>query len=109
MYPLVLILLVGMFPLDKRVTHYALPLAALGWGFAVYHYLLYSGFIPEDMAPCDKELSCAEINLELFGFITIPMMSILAYSAIIALLLMFARQHRQAAKPANEHEPENIQ
>ena len=92
MYPLVVILLVGLFPLDRRVVRYALPLAIIGLGFAVYHYLLYSGYIPESMAPCDKELSCAEIDLELFGFITIPMMSILAYTAIIALLLLF--QHK---------------
>ena len=88
MYPLVVILLVGMFPLDKSVVRYALPLAVIGWLFAVYHYLLYSGYIPESMQPCDKDASCAEINLELFGFITIPMLSILSYTAIIALLVM---------------------
>jgi disulfide bond formation protein DsbB len=88
MYPLVVILLVGMFPLDKSVVRYALPLAVIGWFFAVYHYLLYSGYIPESMQPCDKDASCAEINLELFGFITIPMLSILSYTAIISLLVM---------------------
>jgi len=91
MYPLVVILLLGMFPLDKGVIRYALPLAALGWLFAIYHYLLYSGYIPEGLQPCDKEASCAEINLELFGFITIPMLSILAYTAIIALLILFRK------------------
>lgn len=89
MYPLVVILLVGMFPLDKRVVRYALPLAIIGWLFAVYHYLVYSGYIPEGLQPCDQEASCAEINLELFGFITIPMLSIMSYTAIIALLIMF--------------------
>ena len=89
MYPLVFILLVGMYPLDKKVVRYAFPLAAVGWLFAVYHYLVYSGFIPESLQPCDKEASCAEINLELFGFITIPMLSILSYSAIMAILLIF--------------------
>ena len=89
MYPLVVILLVGMYPLDIKVVRYALPLAVIGWLFAVYHYMLYSGFIPEGLQPCDKELSCTEINLELFGFITIPMLSILSFTAIIALLVVF--------------------
>lgn len=89
MYPLVVVLLVGMFPLDKKVVRYALPLAVIGWLFAVYHYLVYSGLIPESLQPCDQDASCAEINLELFGFITIPMLSILSYSAIIALLVIF--------------------
>ena len=89
MYPLVVILLVGMYPLDKRVVRYALPLAAIGWLIAVYHYLLYSGYIPEGLQPCGEDLSCADINLELFGFVTIPMLSILSYTAIIVLLVVF--------------------
>lgn len=95
MYPLVVILLVGMYPLDKNIVRYALPLAVIGWLFAIYHYLVYSGYIPESMQPCDKELSCAEINLELFGFITIPMLSILSYTAIIVLLMMFRNRRKQ--------------
>lgn len=89
MYPLVVIFLVGLFPLDRSVFRYAFPLALIGWAFAIYHYLLYSGYIPEDLQPCGQELSCAKINLELFGFITIPMLSIMSYTAIIALLLTF--------------------
>ncbi|MES0327430.1 MAG: disulfide bond formation protein B [Gammaproteobacteria bacterium] len=89
MYPLVVIFLVGLFPLDRSVFRYAFPVALIGWGFAIYHYLLYSGYIPENLQPCDKDASCAEINLELFGFITIPMLSILSYTAIIVLLLIF--------------------
>ena len=96
MYPLVVILLVGMFPLDNRVVRYALPLAVIGWIFAVYHYLLYTGFIPESLAPCDIENSCKDIDLELFGFITIPMLSILSFTAIIVLLVIFRNRTRQA-------------
>ena len=95
MYPLVVILLVGMYPLDKRVVRYALPLAVIGWLFAVYHYLLYSGFIPEGLAPCDQDNSCKEADLEMFGFITIPMLSILSYTAIIVLLVMFRNRTHQ--------------
>lgn len=94
MYPLVLILLVGMYPLDRKIVRYALPLAVIGWLFAVYHYLLYIDVIPEGLAPCDQDLSCKEADLELFGFITIPMLSILSFTAIIVLLVMFHKQHR---------------
>ena len=88
MYPQVIIFMVALFPLDVRVVKYALPLTVIGWGFAVYHYLIYSGYIPEALQPCGQGPSCAEINLELFGFITIPMLSILSYTAIIALLIL---------------------
>jgi disulfide bond formation protein DsbB len=92
MYPLVVIFLVGLFPLDRNVVRYALPIAVIGWGISVYHYLLYSGYIPENMQPCSQGVSCTEINLELLGFITIPMLSILSNSAIIALLLVFKKR-----------------
>jgi len=92
MYPLVVLLLVGLFQVDRSVYRYALPLAIIGWCFAVYHYLVYSGYMPENLQPCSKEASCAEINLELLGFITIPMMSILAYTAIIILLFISRRR-----------------
>lgn len=94
MYPLVIILLVGMFPLDKNVFRYSLPVVVIGWGFAVYHYLLYMGFIPEDMKPCGEGPSCTEVDLEMFGFITIPMLSIISYSLIIAFLLTFRYRHK---------------
>lgn len=93
-YPLVVILFIGMFPLEKNVVRYALPLAVIGWFFAVYHYLLYSGYIPESLQPCDQEASCADINLELLGFITIPMLSILSFTAIIVLLVLFRNKMR---------------
>ena len=91
-YPLAILFLVGMFPLQRSVARYTLPLAVIGWCFAIYHYLIYSGYIPENLQPCSAELSCAEVHLELLGFITIPMLSILAYSAIIALLLIFLKR-----------------
>lgn len=95
-YPLAVLFLVAMLTqgqkVDRAVVRYTLPLAIIGLGFAIYHYLVYSGFIPESLQPCSKELSCAEINLELMGFITIPMLSIFAYSAIISLLLIFRKR-----------------
>lgn len=94
-YPLAVLFLVGMFPLDRSVVRYTLPLAVIGLAFAIYHYLVYSGFIPESLQPCSEDLSCAEVNLELMGFVTIPMLSIFAYSAIIALLLIFRKRFYQ--------------
>ncbi len=88
-YPLVIIFLVGMLPLDRSVVRYALPVSIIGWGFAVFHYLLYSGYIPEGLKPCGEGVSCTKVDLELLGFITIPMLSILSYTTIIGLLLIF--------------------
>lgn len=88
MYPLVVIFLVGLFPYDRGVVRYALPLGVLGWLFAFYHYLTYSGYIPEALQPCGQGPSCATVDLVLFGFVTIPLLSLFAYSGIITLLLL---------------------
>jgi len=92
MFPLVIILLLGLFPFDKSIIKYALPLAIAGWGFAFYHYLLYSGFIPESIQPCSQGVSCSETYLDLFGFLTIPMLSLISFSALVTLLLILKRK-----------------
>ena len=92
MFPLVIVLLVGLFPVDKRIFNYSFPLALAGWGFAVYHYLLYSGIIPEDLQPCSQGVSCSETYLDLFGFLTIPMLSLISFSTILVLLLILKRR-----------------
>ncbi|MCF6290939.1 MAG: disulfide bond formation protein B [Desulfobacterales bacterium] len=87
LFPLVIILAAGLFPLDRGVLKYALPLAVAGWLTAAYHNLLYAGIIPEDLQPCAQGVSCTEEYISLFGFLTIPMLSLLSFSTIIALLI----------------------
>ena len=87
MFPLVLILPIGMFPFDRRVVRYALPLAALGWLVAAFHVLLTAGVIPEGIKPCTQGVPCSEKVIEWFGFVTIPLLSLAAFSTIIALLV----------------------
>ena len=92
MFPLVIVLLVGLFPFDTCTVKYALPLAIAGWCFAFYHTLLYSGIIPERIQPCSQGVSCSETYLDLAGFITIPMLSLLSFSIIITLLTILKRR-----------------
>jgi disulfide bond formation protein DsbB len=93
LFPLVFILAAGLFPVvDKSVVRYALPLAIAGWLTALYHTLLYSGIIPESIQPCSQGVSCTEEYINIFGFLTIPMLSLLSFSTIIALLLIFNKR-----------------
>lgn len=92
LFPLVLILGAGLVAFDKSVVKYSLPLAIAGWLVALYHTLLYSGIIPESIQPCSQGVSCTEKYIELFGFITIPMLSLLSFSTIIALLFILQRR-----------------
>ncbi len=91
LFPLVIILAVGLFPFDKGVVKYALPLAIAGGLTALYHTLLYSGVIPENIQPCSQGVSCTEKYIELFGFVSIPMLSFLSFFTIIILLIILTR------------------
>ncbi len=95
MYPLAVILLSGLLPLDRRVTRYALPLAFFGWMTAFYHLLMYVGIVPESLQPCGSGPSCVQDDLRLFGFVNIPMLSLLSFSAVVGLLLVFMKRTKQ--------------
>ena len=92
LFPLVIILGIGLFPLDKNVVKYALPLAIAGWLTALYHNLLYAGIIPESIQPCSQGVSCTEEYINLFGFLSIPMLSLLSFSTIITLSIILYRR-----------------
>ena len=92
LFPLVIILLIGLFSIDKSVIKFALPLALVGWFIALYHNLLYSGIIPESIQPCSQGVSCTEDYISLFGIFTIPMLSLIAFSSIIVLLFIINRR-----------------
>jgi disulfide bond formation protein DsbB len=87
MFPLVFVLAAGLFPLDPKVLRYALPLAIGGLLVAGFHVLLTVGIIPETLAPCRQGIPCKTIQVEWFGFVTIPLLSFLAFLTINGLLL----------------------
>ena len=87
MFPLVLVLPMGLFPFDARVVRFALPLAFGGWLVAAFQVLLVAGCIPEGIRPCSQGVPCSEVQIEWLGFVNIPLLSLLAFSTMIALLV----------------------
>ena len=87
LFPLVIVLAMGLFPFDIKVVRYAMPLALVGLLTALYHNLLYTGIIPESIQPCSQGVSCTEKYID-FGFITIPLLSALSFSIILILLII---------------------
>jgi disulfide bond formation protein DsbB len=87
-FPLVLLLPAGLFPFDPKIVRYALPLSVVGWSIAFFHVLLTYGLIPENIRPCTLGVPCALNQIEWFGFVSIPLLSLVAFSVINALLLV---------------------
>jgi disulfide bond formation protein DsbB len=95
MYPLTILLGVGIWKKDKNIADYALPLSIGGLLVALYHNLLYYGIIPESQAPCSAGVSCTTKFFAWFGFITIPFLSFLAFSTISVMLYIFSRKSKE--------------
>ncbi len=90
MYPLVLIIAVGILRKDKGLPFYVLPLSILGMGVALYQYLLQRGILPNSIAPCTLGVSCTTKYVEYFGFVTIPFLSLMAFGVITACMVKLA-------------------
>ena len=92
LYPLVVILGIACYRGDKGIATYTLPLAALGFIFSLYQYLeqMIPGFAPINV--CGQGPSCSDIHMQLFGFITLPFVSILGFS-FLAFLLFLSRKN----------------
>jgi disulfide bond formation protein DsbB len=86
MYPLVLILAIGLLPYDPKVLRYTAAFTGLGWLIALFHVLLVAGIIPESAQPCVQGIPCSETHISLLGFLNIPTLSLLTFTAIGTLL-----------------------
>lgn len=89
MYPLVVILSVGILRKNKDLPFYVLPLSLIGLAIGIYHNLLYYNLIPESAAPCSLGISCTTKFVEYFGFITIPFLSMIAFGIISVAMIAF--------------------
>ena len=91
MYPLVVVSTIGLVWRDAGSTRYAWPLVAGGLVVAAYHNLLYYHLIPESITPCTTGVSCTSRQIEWLGFITIPLLSLIAFLTIAGNLLLLRR------------------
>lgn len=92
MFPLVLILGLALLEPDARGLRYAVPLAAAGWALAAYHCLVFWGWVSEGLVPCGKGGSCADAGLQVAGGVPIPLLSLAAFTGILALLWLSKRK-----------------
>ncbi len=83
-YPMVFILLTGIYLESKETIFYLFPLTVLGLGTAIYHNLVYYKVI-ELIVPCTESAPCTAEQLNMFGFVTIPLLSLLTFLIMFSL------------------------
>jgi disulfide bond formation protein DsbB len=101
MYPQVVLLLVAVVTRDHRVARYTVPLAAVGAAVSVYHVQLE--LFPEQSTVCSLDVPCTVKWVEQFGFVTIPVMALCGFAAVITLSLL-ARSAPTADVPVPEED-----
>jgi len=95
LYPLVVILLVGMIRRDTSVYLYALPLALIGTLISVYHNVIYDlanyGHRTVATTCTITGPSCTTPDLNLFGFVSIPLLSLGALLIVTICLVWYGQ------------------
>ena len=89
MFPLALSLPLAAYRKEIVIKPYAMLLAGVGAAISLYHVLMQWGVISSASSSCGvvgQSVSCNVIFVHTFGYLTIPMMALTAFVAIIVLL-----------------------
>ena len=95
MYPLVVILGVAALRRDRGVKWYVVPVALVGLGISIYHYLVER--FPDSVSfSCSTDVPCSTVWVWKFHFLSIPAMAGLGFALIITLVLLAGSSGRSA-------------
>ncbi|WP_271951154.1 disulfide bond formation protein B [Ruegeria faecimaris] len=92
MFPLAIVLGLGLWWQDQNVGRYGIALALGGAAVALWHMGLYAGLIPEKIQPCSANgPSCTDANQSVLG-IPIPLMALVSFALIGALCALSLKE-----------------
>jgi disulfide bond formation protein DsbB len=104
MYPLAIILTVGILRNDRGVAAYVLPFSIAGIFMSTYHYLLIRAprFFPPP--PCTDGVPCTVDYINWLGFINIPTLALFAFLIISITMgnyLVLTRNNEEPTSPSS--------
>ena len=95
MFPLAIVLGLGLWWQDPGVGRYGIALALGGAAIAAWHTGLYVGLIPEPIQPCTASgPSCTDEKQLILG-IPIPLMALVAFALIGVLSALSLKEFRK--------------
>lgn len=93
MYPEVILLGLAWLKNEKHIIDYSLTLSIIGWLISAYHnYIIYKGL---HSIVCTISEPCTVNYVLEYGYITIPMMALTAFSLIILFLIFQKYENKQ--------------
>jgi disulfide bond formation protein DsbB len=98
MYPLSILTLILAVHGDHRAARYLLPLPVVGAGVSIYHILIEEQVITQPQTClASAPGGCAVKWINEFGYITIPVLALTAFSLLIGLLALAAAGDEEPA------------
>ncbi|MCB9118854.1 MAG: c-type cytochrome [Caldilineaceae bacterium] len=94
MYPLTLVVAIGLLRRDWNLPYYVLPFSLIGLGVSTYHYLLEKTDLFAGSTACRQGVSCTTQWINWFGFVTIPFLALTAF-LIISIMSVIALVNRE--------------
>jgi disulfide bond formation protein DsbB len=92
MYPLSLLLGIAAFRGDIGIAkRYFMPISIVGALLAIYHYQLEH--VAGEPTACSVAIPCNAAAFNIFGFISIPFLSLAAFALITTLMLLARESH----------------
>ncbi|WP_338787569.1 disulfide oxidoreductase [Metabacillus sp. FJAT-53654] len=92
MYPLVIILGIGVFKKDASIALYSLILSAIGGCISIYHYSIQKiDFLGEKSISCGI-VPCTGEYINWLGFITIPFLALVAFIIIFITSILILKK-----------------
>jgi disulfide bond formation protein DsbB len=93
MYPIALILLIGLF--NKKIIK-AAYISVFGFGVGLYHIYLQNGGGPG--GSCAVDVPCNLKYVDIFGFISIPVMASTGFLTIFLSLLYYDLSRKETVE-----------
>ncbi|MDM5155662.1 disulfide oxidoreductase [Bacillus sp. DX1.1] len=97
MYPLVVLLGAAIIRKDYKIGIYSLIIAIVGACISIYHYLLQKVFFFSTNGATCGRIPCTGDYLDWFGFITIPLLALIAFLIIVIcsfILIKISKERR---------------
>jgi hypothetical protein len=88
MYPLAVILLVGLLLKDRRVRWYAAPFVIVGAPLSLYHWLVERVDFFAKSSSCSAEAPCTVPWFQELGYVTLAFMALSAFLLVGTLLVV---------------------
>jgi disulfide bond formation protein DsbB len=85
MYPIAVIALIALIRRDAGARWYFVPMAVIGAGISIYHYLIEWGVLADSETCALFGPACSAVWYREFGFVTLAFAALAGFVAIIVL------------------------